>query len=586
MNTPAIHRILTIDDNPAIHEDFRKLFAASTAGSDAFRHLESEVFGIAASVGKAQVFDLDAAFQGQEGLEKVEAALAARRPYSLVFVDVRMPPGWDGVETIERLWKADTNLQVVICTAYSDYSWDDMQKRLGKSDSLLVLKKPFDTVEVLQIAHAMTRKWELTREARASIDDLDRKVAERTEALKCEMAERTRVEDSLRQSQKMEAVGQLAAGIAHDFNNLLTVIQGHAGLLLAGLTGDAGDTESLKQVAAAATRAGTLTSQLLAFSRKGPVCAKPLDLNPVLANASKLLHRVIGEHIELRLDLSDQPTPLTADDASLVQVIMNLAINARDAMPDGGSLTLGTSMETLDVETARRHSHARPGSFVCLTVTDDGCGMDAATQGKIFDPFFTTKDAGKGTGLGLATVWGIVQRHDGWIEVISQPGQGTTFKVLLPHQDGHAKLGGNTELIFRAPSKKGPLPLTILVVEDDSAIRAFLKTVLTMNSYHVIEATDGVDALEVWSKHAGRVDLLLTDMVMPNGLSGRGLAEKLQNECAWLKVIYSSGYGADVIGVEFLEAPGVAFLPKPYNADDLLRAVSSVTSQTTHPPTA
>lgn len=210
---------------------------------------------------------------------------------------------------------------------------------------------------------------------------------------------------------------------------------------------------------------------------------------------------------------------------------MNLAINVRDAMPDGGSLTLGTSMETLDVETARRHSHARQGSFVCLTVTDNGCGMDAATQGNIFDPFFTTKNADKGTGLGLATVWGIVQRHDGWIEVISQPGQGTTFKVLLPQQDGRAKLGGNTEFIFRAPPK-GPLPLTILVVEDDEAIRKFLKTVLTMNSYDVIEATDGVNALEVWCKHAGRVDLLLTDMVMPNGLSGRGLAEKLQNECA------------------------------------------------------
>jgi len=574
MSNPAIHRVLTIDDNPAIHEDFRKLFADQSRDLAVFDELESSVFGGTAPASQVQPFDLDSASQGQEGLEKVKAALDAGRPYALAFVDVRMPPGWDGIETIAQIWKVDPELQVVICTAYSDYSWDDMRQRLGNSDSLLVLKKPFDTVEVLQIAHALTRKWELTRQARSSIEDLDRKVAERTLALEREMVERARAEENLRQAQKMEAVGQLAAGIAHDFNNLLTVIQGHVGLLLSGPRHEINSTDSLKQVSFAADRAAALTRQLLVFSRKEVERSKPLDLNRVLTSAGALLCRVIGEHIELRLTLAEAQASLTADESNLDQVIMNLAVNARDAMPEGGLLSLRTSIETLDSESARRHPQARPGTFVCLTVSDTGCGMDSVTMSRIFEPFFTTKEVGKGTGIGLATVYGIVQQHRGWVEVTSQPGQGTTFKIFLPQLEAQLVTPGQTEFIFKPPPK-AEVQSTVLVVEDEPGVREFIRTVLTINSFRVYEATDALDALKVWARHSTEVDLLFTDMVMPNGLSGRGLATKLHQERPDLKVIYASGYGAETIGAEWLSAPGVGFLPKPFTADAILRAVSS-----------
>ena len=574
MSSPVVHRILIIDDNPAIHEDFRKLFVGSEPSPAALQDLESLVLGAPAQPGLAQPFELDTASQGQTGLQKVQTALAAGRPYSLAFVDIRMPPGWDGVETIERLWKADPELQVVICTAYSDYSWEDMRERLGNCDGLLILKKPFDTIEVLQIAHALTRKWELARQVRASLQDLDRKVAERTRALDREMTERAEAEEKLRHAQKMDAVGQLAAGIAHDFNNLLTVICGHVHLLMARAPAEIQTKDSLKQISLAAERAARLTRQLLVFSRKEVAISRPVDLNRVLTNANTLLSRLIGEHLELRFDPAATPAWLTADEGNLDQILMNLAVNARDAMPGGGLLTMRTSIENLDAATARLHPQARPGTFVCLTIADTGCGMDNATLNRIFEPFFTTKEVGKGTGLGLATVYGIVQQLGGWIEVESQPGKGTTFKIFFPQRECPAAAKGQTEFVFRA-APPPPGKTTVLVVEDEPGVREFLRTVLEMNAYRVLEAADGVEALKVWAAHHGEVNLLLTDMVMPNGISGRGLADKLKSERPALKVIYASGYSAETIGADWLQSPEVIFLPKPFTADALLRAVST-----------
>ena len=485
-----------------------------------------------------------------------------------------MPPGWDGVETIERLWQVDPELQVVICTAYSDHSWEDIRRRLGNSDSLLVLKKPFDTVEVLQIAHALTRKWELAREARTAMEYLDRKVADRTKALQQEMTERIRVENNLRQAQKVEAVGLLAAGIAHDFNNILTVIQGHAGILQSTPGCSPEMMESISQIADAADRAASLTRQLLVFSRKDVVCYKPLDLNGVLANSTAFLGRVLGAPIQLAVQPAPGAICLTADECNLEQIIMNLALNARDAMPDGGVLTLRTSIEVISEAESRRHPQARPGAFACLTVADTGCGMDKATLTRIFEPFFTTKDPGKGTGLGLATVDGIVQRHKGWIEISSELNRGTTFKVFLPHSGELAPIVAKTNAPFMLPPQ-GREPLTILVVEDDEAVRNFAKTVLIANKYRVVEAVDGVEALEVLARQTSKVDMLFTDIVMPRGISGRALAEKAREERPALNVIYSSGYSAEAIGATWLHGPGVAFLPKPYTPGELLRAVAA-----------
>ncbi len=568
-------RILIVDDNTAIHDDFRKLFAAERPKAAALDDLESSLFGETVRNRLMTAFEFEFATQGEQALELVVAAKGAGRPFAMGFVDGRMPPGWDGVETIERLWQADPDLQVVICTAYSDYTWDDIRKRLGNSDGLLVLKKPFDTVEVLQMAHTLTRKWELTRQVRASIEELDRKVAERTAALECEMANRARVEEQLRQSQKLDAVGQLAAGIAHDFNNLLTVIQGNTGLLLSATGSVPTSKEPLKQIACAADRAAALTRQLLVFSRQQVEQARPLDLNRVLTGTSGLLRRIIGEQIQVLVAPAPVPAGLVADESNLVQVIMNLVINARDAMADGGQLTLRSSLETFTREMALLHPKSRPGAFVCLTVADTGCGMDPITLSRIFEPFFTTKGVGKGTGLGLATVYGIVRQYDGWIEVISERGRGTTFKVYLPHLDEPVPATGQTEFAFKhppEPTRRG----TVLLVEDEPGVREFVRTILVAHSYDVLEATDGAAAIEIWGREAAQIDLLFTDMVMPNGITGRGLAERLRADRSDLKVVYSSGYSAETIGAEWLTAPGVGFLPKPYSADALLRSIGAM----------
>ncbi len=565
-----LHSILTVDDSPAIHEDFRKLFAA--LAKPPVDDLESALFGDPAPRHRIESFRFDSALQGEEALEKVRAAVAAGRPYSLAFVDGRMPPGWDGLETIERLWEVDPDLQVVMCTAYSDYSWEDMRRRLGHSDNLLVLKKPFDSVEVLQIAHALTRKWDLARAVRSTVEELDRKVHERTAALEREMAERSRTEADLRQVQKIEAVGQLAAGIAHDFNNLMTVIQGNVELVLMDLQDDTVKAESLQQVLSAASRASTLTRQLLVFSRKQVTRPRPVDLNQILADAVTLLRRLLGENIELRVQASPEAAALLADECNLSQVIINLSVNARDAMPEGGVLSFETALETVTEAAPGKSPFARSGRFVTLSVADTGCGMDAETLSHIFEPFFTTKEVGKGTGIGLATVYGIVRQHEGWIEVESQPGRGSVFKLFLPQYEGDLKPnqspGADSEKVTLPPE-----PSTILVVEDEPGVREFVKLVLARNSFRVLEAVDGIDALRVWAQHAGEVDLLFTDMVMPNGLSGRGLAERLRGESADLKVVITSGYSPEALGAQKPGGPDFDFLPKPFTAAALLRAL-------------
>jgi two-component system cell cycle sensor histidine kinase/response regulator CckA len=435
-----------------------------------------------------------------------------------------MPPGWDGIETVARMWEVQPDLQVVICTAYSDYSWEDMMSRFGRSDNLLILKKPFDNVEVLQLAHALTKKWQVTKLADLRLKEMDVMVRQRTQELQtahdrlrgseerfskafhaspiamaihtlaegrfadaneafyrmtgftreqligktaaelnicrdlearawptlrsqksvrnieCDMpsadgvprqalvsleifnlgaqphvlmiaedlTEKRKLESELRQAQKMEAVGQLAAGVAHDFNNILTIIQGHATLQLsvADLDHDAAD--SFRHIASAAERAANLTRQLLAFSRKQVMQPRRLDLNDLVRELSTMLPRLIGEHIHLKTELARELPPIFADDCNMEQIILNLAVNARDAMPSGGTLTIRTSEVNVDSDYQRRVPEAVAGRYVCLSVRDTGIGMDSATRDHIFEPFFTTKEVGQGTGLGLATVYGVV----------------------------------------------------------------------------------------------------------------------------------------------------------------------------------
>ncbi len=669
------HRILVIDDNPSIHTDFRDILCAANAGSAASHKLEAALFDEDVAPTGQTTFELDSAYQGQEGLAKVEQSLRENRPYALAFVDVRMPPGWDGVETIARIWAVYPELQIVVCTAYSDYSWDEMRAKVGQADSLLILKKPFDNVEVQQMAHALTKKWLLNHQAALQMAELARanqalalseerfskafhesplpsgiqrltdhafvdvnqRLAElaghtpaemigRTPAqlglfdkpeaavgwyqalarqelvrdqeakilnqggamhevlvslspfalgvqphlllLAQDVSERALLERELRQAQKMEAIGQLAAGVAHDFNNILTVIQGHAGLMQQKLGVESPQTHSLEQITRASARATSLIRQLLMFSRKQVMQFRHLDLNETLRSTLKMLERLVGEHVQIVFRPQEPLPAMHADSSMLEQIAMNLAVNARDAMPNGGQISISTALETIHRAPTPKDPESRHGEFICLTFTDAGTGMDTQILRRVFEPFFTTKPVGQGTGLGLSTVFGIVRQHQGWLEVDSKLQQGTTFRIYFPvSRQPVEKLEPVIDSALRGGRE------TVLVAEDEDALREMVVQLLRIQGYTVLEAATGRDALEVWEKADRPIDLLLTDMVMPGGVMGSELAERLTSRSPGLKVIYTSGYSLGMAGRDASLLEGRNFLPKPYSIGKLAQFV-------------
>ena len=379
-------------------------------------------------------------------------------------------------------------------------------------------------------------------------------------------SENKHLEEMLRQAQKMEAVGQLAGGVSHDFNNLLGVILGYTGIMLDSLSPDDPNHKGIEEIQKAADRAALLTRQLLAFSRKQVLQPKVLDLNTVVAGTEKLLQRLIGEHIELLVILKPALGLVKADAGQLEQIIMNLAVNARDAMPPGGKLTIETSNVEVDHESA-----ARPGPHVMLSVTDTGCGMDANTKNRIFEPFFTTKEFGKGTGLGLSTVYGIVKQSGGSIWVYSEVGIGTTFKIYLPCVGPmleNASPGDKLEKVEGGSQ-------TILVVEDEAALLQVTHQSLEAVGYLILAAHSPAEAIRISESHPGPIHLMVTDVIMP-GMNGAQLATHLSAPRPDMKVLYVSGYTDDTIVRHGVLEPGLAFLQKPFSPKTLARKVSEV----------
>lgn len=400
------------------------------------------------------------------------------------------------------------------------------------------------------------------------VKDSDGKIY-RIAGVASDITSRRELEEQFRQAQKMEAVGQLAGGIAHDFNNLLTVIQLQSSLLMDRVKRDREADAGVRQIMEAAKRASHLTRQLLTFSRRQTQTARDLDLSDVIATMTKMLRRILGEDICLESRFTPDLPHVYADPGMMEQVLMNLVVNARDAMPHGGRLMVSLDAVDLDAEYVAAHPNAKAGQYVCLSVSDTGTGIPAEIRNRIFEPFFTTKEVGKGTGLGLATVFGIVEQHHGWLDVESEVGEGSTFRVFLPASTGTAADDESFEDICEIAGGNE----TILLVEDEAMVRALAGAALRQRGYRVLEADSGPAAMKRWEDVNGAVDLLLTDLIMPGGLSGKDLVEQLSQRSPRLRTLYTTGHSTSAAGKQLNLVAGLNYLEKPYSFSDLAKIV-------------
>lgn len=471
-----------------------------------------------------------------------EAALAGRSPES-VLGQLAADPAWQLTDEHGNLLAYDA-LPVPTALRERREVRDFMLGAPAAAD-----KKRWSRVAVVPLFHADGA----VRGAVVTLDDI---------------TERRALADQLAQAQKMEAVGSLAAGVAHDFNNLLSVVLSYTSLILGELRPEDPIRADVQEIQLAGERAADLTRQLLAFSRQQLLQPKVLDLNEVILGIERMLARLLGGSIELSILTAHSLGKVHADRGQIEQVLMNLVVNSRDALPKGGKLVLETANVFLDADYAAKHDGVTPGPYVMLVVTDNGVGMDAATRARAFDPFFTTKDNGKGTGLGLAMVFGIVKQSAGHICMYSEPGHGTTFKVYLPRSsrgdDAVNSIVPTTETLQGSE--------TILVVEDDDKVRALVRTVLRRNGYNVLDAQNGGEAFLICEQHEGKLDLILTDVVMPR-MSGRQLVDRIAPLQPDMKVLYMSGYADRSIVHQGVLESGVAFLQKPLTPDALLRKI-------------
>ena len=797
-----MHRILVIDDNRAIHDDFRKILCpASTAVAD-LSAAEAALFGDQLPQEAKAEYEMDSAYQGQEALALVSKSIMANRPYSLAFVDVRMPPGWDGIETITRLWQADPHLHCVICTAYSDYSWEEMVGKLGRNDRLLILKKPFDNVEVSQLVVALTEKWSLSRQARSQMRNMESLVSERTAqleksvaltqatldstadgilvvnkegrmgghnkrflaiwnlppslieskhyqemlnavlwqikdpegfnkkfrelndtpeaasydliefvdgriferysqpqrvgdqiagrvwsfrditerkkaerkilqqanlidlaqdaivvrdlghwitfwnkgaerlfgwsaeeikgrqitellyrdpapfevaqqelleqgswsgelrqltkaghevvvssrwtlvrdaedhpsavlAINTDLTEKKKLESQFLRSQRMESIGTLAGGVAHDLNNILAPIMMSAPLLRHGLGPK--ETETLiNNIETSAQRGADIVKQLLAFARGIEGERVVVNLRHMVDEMAKIVRETFPKNITVQAKNSRDLWPIIGDPTHIHQVLLNLCINARDAMPNGGSITITAENMQVDDHYASFDAQAKKGPYVVLRVADTGTGIPPEIIDQIFDPFFTTKEHGKGTGLGLSTVLGIAKSHGGFLNVTSEIGKGTTFSCFFPATP-------NAKLEARAEKKALPRGNgeTILVVDDEAGILTAARKLLETHGYKVLSSSDGVEALAVFSQNRNAIKAILTDVMMPimDGAAMMRVLKKLEPN---IKVIATSGIDQDA-KFEELKALGMkAFIAKPYTAEKVLTTLRQI----------
>jgi len=575
-------RILIIDDNPAIHDDMRKIVDMDQEDAFELDQMEADLFGGATPKqrGVRKRFEIDSAYQGKEGLDLVRAALRQGRPNAVAFVDVRMPPGWDGVETIGHIWREDPTLQVVICTAYSDHSWAEIVGELGQSDSLLVLKKPFDNIEVTQMAHALSEKWRLHREAQRHLDSLESIVRERTHALeaanallKKEIADRGRMEAELRQVQKLEALGRLAAGVGHEINNPLSFVMANISYVreeLRAHLGDAGTSDEggelvkvLDEATLGADRIKKIVQDMKLSVRADGPGGQAADLKPVVDLAIRISSHEILHRARLVTDVQDVGF-VSGAAGRLEQVMVNLLVNAAQALPEGRA-----SENEIRVS-------ARPDGdrFVMIEVQDTGPGIPPAVMERIFDPFFTTKAVGQGTGLGLSICHGIVSELGGKITVESQGGGGTVFRVRLPvapRPPVERERSGPLRVAAATVTPAAPVPSgRLLIVDDEPELQRALKRAL--RAFAPVTANSGRQAIEMMETTS--FDLVLCDLMMPD-LSGMDVFDQVRRAQpgAEERIVFMTGGAFTEDARDFLARVSNECILKPCDLDELRQLV-------------
>ncbi len=444
----------------------------------------------------------------------------------------------------------------------------DIGVSLGMNDDFPTIMRDLDKTGILNYENVPVK----TKAGQDIYTDLY--LVDRANFIQCnirDVSERKKLQAQLLQSQKMEAVGTLAGGIAHDFNNILNVIMGYGNMVMDTLATGSPAREDMSEVLVAAARAADLTRRLLVFSKKDAVKVMPVDINEIILGLKKMLGRIIRESIEFNIELADMPLTVMADAGQIEQVLINLAVNAKDAMPEGGRLTISTGLKEVDDDYVAMYGYGNPGQYALITVTDTGQGMDAETQKKIFEPFFTTKKIGEGTGLGLSISYEIIKKHRGYTNVYSEPGQGTEFKIYLPLIEETASLEKEKE----APASVKHGNETVLVAEDDASLRKLATRVLESFGYSVITAVDGEDAIAKFMENRKRISIVMLDMIMPKK-NGKEVGEAIRNVSPRVKILFASGYAMDIIKDKELAEAGSDFIHKPYTSKDLLKKVREI----------
>lgn len=686
--TFANNRVLVIDDNRDIHHDFRAILVSQDKPQE-FDAMESALFGDEDPKLSRVAFQVDSAFQGKEGVEMANAAATRGEPYAVAFVDMRMPPGWDGLETIDHLRQVDRNLEIVICTAYSDYSWEKIVTRTGEcADKLLILKKPFDAIEVQQLATSLATKWHLSRQAELICEELEGLIEQRTHELRkaeelarhaqnrwrslldnapnlivvvnqqgeiefinhiiadhesrnriepdlfdfidpqhrpqilssiqrvfqegeapgctvkgvdserkeawyevqfgtikddsavvsatliaTDVTERRDIETQLLQAQKLEAIGRLAGGVAHDINNILGVIMGSASVLEMDVDPNNEKSQDIQRILSACRKGGRTTRDLLGFARKGKYIKEQISFNRAILRIIELLKHTISKKISVRVLLYEGLHFVEGDLSQIDNALMNLCLNAIDAMAGGGTLTLRTQNVFVEGTLEDEAAGVPPGNYVKILIEDTGSGMDEETKSRAFEPFFTTKEIGEGTGLGLSMVYGVVKNHGGIISLQSDPGKGTVVELLLPCTD---QVASEVPLIQR-----GKMPSIIpergglLIVDDEEMLLRSTKRILEKMGYKVFLANNGRSAILQYVAHRSQIDAVLLDMMMPD-LDGHETFVELRKINPDLKILLCSGYSKDENVEVLIENGALGFVHKPFDVTTLTKELDGI----------